>query len=164
MTAATVADATPAALVAALAEGGLTVATAESLTGGLVAVRITDVPGASAVFRGGLVAYATPVKAAVLGVPEPVLAAHGPVAPETAGAMAAAARAVFAADLAIATTGVAGPDPVDDIPPGVAFVAAQFGQGVPQTERLQLPGGRAAVREACAEAALQLGLRLCRSG
>jgi len=110
------------------------------------------------------VAYATAVKAAVLGVPQAVLSEHGPVAPATAGAMAAAARVLLGADLALATTGVAGPDPVGSIPPGVVFVAAQLGEGAPQVERLQVRGDRGTVREASADAALRLGLRLCRAG
>ena len=88
---------------------GLTLATAESCTGGLVAARLTSVPGASDVFLGGVVAYADTVKEAELGVPADVLAAHGAVSAETAAAMAAGARARLGADVAVAVTGVAGP-------------------------------------------------------
>lgn len=88
----------------------LTVAFAESCTGGLLASRLVDVPGASAVFAGGVVAYANAAKQALLGVPEALLAAHGAVSEPVAAAMAAGAKARFACDLAYATTGIAGPD------------------------------------------------------
>ena len=88
---------------------GFTLATAESCTGGLVAARLTDVPGASDVFLGSVVAYSNEVKAAQLGVPEDVLAAHGAVSEQAAAAMAHGARARLGADVAVAVTGVAGP-------------------------------------------------------
>src|SRR5439155_710954 len=88
---------------------GITVATAESCTGGLVAARLTSVAGASDVFRGGLVAYENDVKLSQLNVPEETLAAHGAVSAETAAAMAAGARESLGADVAVAVTGVAGP-------------------------------------------------------
>src|SRR3954464_3816091 len=98
-------------LLAALRARGQTLAVAESLTGGLLAAEFVAVPGASAVFRGGVVAYATDLKAALLGVPAPLLNSHGPVAPSVAAALAAGARERCGADWAAATTGVAGPDP-----------------------------------------------------
>ena len=90
-------------------ERGLTLATAESCTGGLVAARLTSVPGSSDVFLGAVVAYADEVKAVELGVPENVLQAHGAVSAEVAAAMATGARARLGADVAVAVTGVAGP-------------------------------------------------------
>ena len=90
-------------------ERGLTLATAESCTGGLVAVRLTSVPGSSAVFLGGIVAYANEVKESLLGVPAEVLAAYGAVSAETAVAMAHGARERLGADLAVSVTGIAGP-------------------------------------------------------
>ena len=94
-----------------LKEKGLTLATAESCTGGRVAERITALPGVSAVYRGGVVSYWTSVKADVLGVPQETLDAHGAVSEETARAMAEGARRVTGADIAVSVTGVAGPDP-----------------------------------------------------
>lgn len=150
------------ALLTALAEQGLSVATAESLTGGLVAAAITDVPGASLHFRGGVVAYATDIKASVLGVPMRTLQDYGPVSPQTAAAMAAAAASVMNADLGLATTGVAGPDPVGEHRPGTAYIAAAGPQGRTLVRRLDLPGERRQVRDACVSAVLRLGLRALR--
>ncbi len=98
-------------LVSRAAAAGLTVATAESLTAGLVAATIADVPGASAVLRGGVVSYAVEVKARVLGVDAAWLAEHGPVDPRVAEEMAIGAARVCDADLGVSTTGVAGPEP-----------------------------------------------------
>ena len=94
-----------------LKEKGLTLATAESCTGGRVAERITALPGVSAVYRGGVVSYWTSVKADVLGVPQETLDAYGAVSEETARAMAEGARRITGADIAVSVTGVAGPDP-----------------------------------------------------
>src|ERR1700729_3739333 len=99
-----------------LTEAGQTLATAESLTGGLVAAALTSVPGASAAFRGGVVAYATDLKAAVLGVPDDLLQLRGAVDPDVAEAMAQGARARLGTTVGISTTGVAGPDPADGKP------------------------------------------------
>src|SRR5204862_6882119 len=88
---------------------GLSLATAESETGGMVATRLTSVPGASDVFAGGIVAYANEVKQAALGVPEKLLAARGSVSAEVAEAMAQGARERLGADVAVAVTGIAGP-------------------------------------------------------
>ncbi|MGH6654195.1 MAG: CinA family protein [Actinocrinis sp.] len=101
----------------------LTVAVAESLTGGQLAAAITAVPGASAVFRGSVTAYATDLKASVLGVDAALLGAHGAVHHEVARQMAEGVRRVCRADLGIATTGVAGPEPQDGHPVGTVFVA-----------------------------------------
>ena len=89
---------------------GLTVALAESCTGGLVATTITDVPGSSGYFLGGVVSYSNEAKAALLDVPRATLDAHGAVSAQVARAMAAGAQARFAASLAASITGVAGPD------------------------------------------------------
>ncbi len=110
-------------LVDRLAARGETVATAESLTGGLLAATIVDVPGASAVFRGGLVVYATDLKATLGGVPVDLLAERGPVDPDVAAALAAGARERCGATWGLATTGVAGPTPQDGIAVGTVFVA-----------------------------------------
>ena len=96
---------------ALLLERGLTLATAESCTGGLIARRITALPGASRVYRGGVVSYWTEVKAAVLGVPQDLLDQYGAVSEPTARAMAEGARRITGADIAVSVTGVAGPDP-----------------------------------------------------
>jgi nicotinamide-nucleotide amidase len=123
-----VSSAQESALAGARAKG-LTIATAESLTGGLVAAALTSVPGASDVFVGGIVAYALDAKGAALGVPRDLLAACGPVSEEVALAMAEAARRLFGSDLAVATTGAAGPEPHGGRPPGTfcVGVAGPFG-------------------------------------
>ena len=100
-------------LIALLAARRQSIAVAESLTGGLLAAALTDVPGASAVFRGGVVAYATELKAVLLGVDRALLAAQGAVSAEVAGAMATGVRDRLGATVGAATTGVAGPDPAE---------------------------------------------------
>ncbi|MBO9568799.1 MAG: nicotinamide-nucleotide amidohydrolase family protein [Cellulomonas iranensis] len=145
------------ALVGLLARTGLTVAAAESLTGGLVAASLVDVPGASAVVRGGVVAYATDLKASVLGVDAELLAARGAVDPDVALAMAAGVRRVCGADVGLATTGVAGPDPQDGRPPGTVHVAVVAG-GVREARSLVLAGDRARVRAGTVRAVLALAL------
>src|SRR6185369_8134485 len=111
-----------AGLLAALAARGETLAVAESLTGGLLAATIVDVPGASAAFRGGFVVYATDLKATLAGVDRDLLASRGPVDPDVAVALAVGARERCGADWGLATTGVAGPDPQDGVPVGTVFV------------------------------------------
>jgi nicotinamide-nucleotide amidase len=140
-----------------------TLAVAESLTGGLLAAAIVAVPGASTVFRGGLVVYATDLKESLAGVPAELLAARGPVDPEVAVAMAEGARERCRADWGLATTGVAGPDPQDGAPPGRVYVAvagpapiAGSGAAPDRVRSLTVPGDRAAVREAAVAAALAL--------
>ena len=106
-----------------LLERGLTLATAESCTGGLIARRITALPGASKVYRGGVVSYWTEVKAAVLGVPQDILDQYGAVSEPTARAMAEGARRITGADIAVSVTGVAGPDPDErGNPVGLVFI------------------------------------------
>lgn len=105
-------------LVAALRRRGETVAVCESLTGGLASAMLVDVPGASAVLRGGLITYATDLKHTLAGVGEEILATHGPVSPECATAMAEGVRQVCGSDWAVALTGVAGPESQDGHPVG----------------------------------------------
>lgn len=151
-------------LVIELIRREITVAAAESLTGGLVTAALTAVPGASAVVRGGVTAYATPLKAALLGVDARLLARGGAVQAPVALAMAHGVRRLLGARLGLATTGVAGPDRQDGQPVGRVFVAAgwQTAEGVQQDEvrRLDLRGDRAAIRAATVDAVLALGLHV----
>lgn len=134
---------------------GCTLGSAESLTGGGVAHVLTSVPGASAVVRGGIVSYASAVKAAVLGVPEALLAERGAVDGEVALAMARGARRVLSCDAAVATTGVAGPAPSDGKPVGMVFVAVSAPSGDIVRE-LALSGSRADIRSDTVAEALRL--------
>lgn len=143
---------TAADLHARLRALGATVATAESLTGGRLAGLLTDVPGSSETFRGGLVTYATDLKVSLLGVPEAVLARHGVVSAECARAMAEGARRVTGASYAVSTTGVAGPGPQDGVPAGTVYVGVCGPDGATAVS-LELVGDREAVRErTCREA------------
>lgn len=160
--------------VRALAGAGLTVATAESLTAGLVAARLADVPGASAVLQGGVVAYQNSVKAGLLGVPADLLERVGAVDPEVARRMAEGARAGLGADVGVATTGVAGPEPHQGRPVGTVWLgvavperltAALDGlggerRGAATAIPLALDGDRQAIREATVAAALAALTRL----
>jgi len=125
------------------------------LTGGLLCAALVSVPGASAVVRGAVVAYAPDVKSEVLGVPKDLVARHGTVAAETAAAMAAAVRTLLAADWGVATTGVAGPEPVEGRPVGLVHVAVA-GPGGTRTEQLLLDGDREAVCTGAVAGALGL--------
>ena len=140
----------------ALRRRGATLATAESLTCGLVAAALASVPGASDVLRGGVAAYATDVKIGVLGVDAGLVARHGVVSAACAEAMASGARALLGADFAVSTTGVAGPGPSDGHPAGEVYVAVAGPHSAPVSRRLLLPGDRAAVRQASVAAALAL--------
>jgi nicotinamide-nucleotide amidase len=142
-------------LLAALAARGLTLAVAESLTGGLLADALVRVPGASAVFRGGIVSYATDLKATLLGVDAALLAEQGAVHPEVARQMAEGVRRVCGADVGLATTGVAGPDAQDGHAPGEVFVAVATGAGTVVVP-LVLPGDRAEIRAATVQAVLDI--------
>jgi nicotinamide-nucleotide amidase len=144
-----------AAVLEVLVARGQTLAVAESLTGGLLAATIVDVPGASRVFRGGLIVYATDLKATLAGVPADLLRAHGPVHPDTAAALAEGARTRCGADWGLATTGVAGPDPQDGVPVGTVYVAVSSATsgGV---IRLDLAGSRAEIRAGAVAGALDL--------
>lgn len=154
-------------LIAELARHGDTVAVAESLTGGLVCAALTAVPGASAVVRGSVTAYATDVKASVLGVDAQLLRSGGAVQAEVARQMAHGVRRLLGATHGVATTGVAGPDPQDDVPVGRVFIAVGWDDapGVPMDEvrMLDLSGDRAAIREQTVTAALAL-LATCVAG
>lgn len=151
-------DGPAAGLLAALRDRGWTVAVAESLTGGLVAAALVEVPGASQSLRGGVVAYATDVKGSVLGVDRDLLAAHGAVHPEVARQMAERVRALLGADVGLATTGVAGPDPQDGFSPGTVHVAVSTPSGT-RVRTLQLTGDRTAIRAATCDAVLTEALR-----
>ena len=144
-----------AGVLGSLARRGETVATAESLTGGLLAGRVTDVPGASRSFVGGVVAYATRLKVALLDVPPDVVEAHGVVSKECALAMARGVRLRLDATWGVATTGVAGPDTQDRRPAGTVWVAVA-GPEVVRARLLTLEGDRREVREGSCEAALSL--------
>jgi nicotinamide-nucleotide amidase len=127
-------------------ELGLTLATAESCTGGLVAARLTEVPGSSDVFVGSVVSYSNDVKMETLRVPAEMLARYGAVSEETAAAMAAGARTALGADVALAVTGVAGPDGgSEEKPVGLVYLHAESPSGSAQ-RRVVLPGDREAVR------------------
>jgi nicotinamide-nucleotide amidase len=144
---------------------GLTLATAESCTGGLVAGRLTAVPGSSDVFRGGIVAYADGVKETELGVERAVLDRHGAVSAETARAMADGARSRLGADVAVAVTGIAGPDGgSEEKPVGLVYLHASGPEGE-EARRIDLPGDREMIRGRATAAALHLVRRLLtRSG
>ncbi len=142
-------------LIADLRRRGLTIATAESLTGGLLCGALTDVPGASVVVRGAVVAYGTDVKASMLGVRADLLAREGAVHPEVARQMAMGVCCVLDADVGVATTGVAGPDPQDGQPVGTVFVGVCVRDRL-TVRRLAFSGSRAAIRTATVGAALEL--------
>jgi nicotinamide-nucleotide amidase len=143
------------AVVARLAAAGETLAVAESLTGGLLAARVVDVPGASAVLRGAVVAYATDLKHSLLGVDGDLLAREGAVDPEVATQMAEGVRERLGATWGVATTGVAGPGPQDGRPPGTVYLGIA-GPAGSRAVGLRLAGGRAQVRALAVDAALRL--------
>ena len=138
----------------ALLSAGLTCATAESLTGGLIGAHLTAVPGSSAIYRGGFVTYATDTKAAFLGVPEDLLEAEGAVHPDVAVHMARGARRLAGADLGVAVTGVAGPEPQDGQPVGTVYAAVAGPGHEPRVERFRFTGDRAGIRYRTVEGAL----------
>jgi PncC family amidohydrolase len=141
---------------ALLVTRGLTLVTAESCTGGLVAHRITDVPGSSAYFLGGFVTYANEAKEGVLGVRHETLLAHGAVSEETALEMARGARQRLGADLGISTTGIAGPaGGTRDKPVGLVYVALSA-PGMELCRRFVWQGDRSANKKQSAEAAMEL--------
>lgn len=154
-------------VVAELRARGWTVAAAESLTGGELTAELTRIPGASAVVNGGAVVYATELKHTLLGVDAELLAADGPVHPEVARQLAAGVRDRLAvggrpADVGVATTGVAGPDPQGGRAVGTVFVGISSAAGTRAVE-LALEGDRseirrASVRRAVAELAVELGV------
>ncbi|MFD6142956.1 CinA family protein [Promicromonospora sp. NPDC060271] len=146
-------------LLAEAAARGWTIGVAESLTGGLVTAALVAVPGASRVLRGGVVAYATDLKAGLLGVDADLLAERGAVDEAVAAQMAAGIRAVTGADVGLATTGVAGPDPQDGQAPGVVFVAVST-PVASEVQRLDLDGDRSKVIADSVRGALELALLL----
>jgi len=139
-------------LIEMMADRRLSIAVAESLTGGLLVAELIRTPGASRVVRGGLVAYGTSFKKSLLGVSVDLLAHCGPVHPEVACQMAEGVRSLFAVDgvaaaIGVSTTGVAGPDFLDGFPPGTAFVGISVG-GDARAIELALSGTRDQI---CAE-------------
>ncbi|MEI7442951.1 MAG: CinA family protein [Actinomycetes bacterium] len=147
--------------------GARTVATAESLTGGLVGAALTAVPGSSQVYRGGVIPYATDLKVSLLDIPKLTLS-HGAVSSEVVAAMAVNAAYLLNSDFGVATTGVAGPDAADDNPVGTVFIAV-FRRGrdgfevLSSVEHLELTSNhgdpvaaRADIREQSVVAALKL--------
>jgi nicotinamide-nucleotide amidase len=150
-------DTLPGVVLRALERRGETLAVMESCTGGLLASMITDTPGSSAAFRGGIVSYATEIKAR-FGVPEAILQAHGAVSVETARAMAQAAREQLGASVGVGVTGVAGPDPQEGKPVGEVHIAVATATGVRETSQ-QWRGARADIKNRAALTALNL-LRL----
>ena len=143
-------------VIAALKARGLTLAAAESCTGGLTAKRLTDVPGASAVFLGGVVSYTNGVKERALGVPHDMLEEYGAVSEPVARAMAEGVRRLTCADIALSVTGVAGPDKDDrghDV--GTVYMALSA-KNETTVQLLHLSGGRGAIRAAAADGMLRM--------
>jgi nicotinamide-nucleotide amidase len=155
-------------LVAELTRRRLTIAVAESLTGGLLTAEIVRIPGASAVLRGGVVAYQTPLKHGLLGVDADLLAEHGAVHPEVAKQMATGVRLALAvdgrpADIGVATTGVAGPRAQDGQPVGTVYLGVAFGAAV-QAIALRLGGDRTEIRARTVDQALEAVCQLLETG
>jgi nicotinamide-nucleotide amidase len=133
---------------------GLTVATAESLTAGMVAAVLADTPGASGMLQGGVVSYQNSVKADVLGVPRDLLDAVGSVDGQIAAAMAAGARRICGADIGVSTTGVAGPEPHDGKEVGTVFVGLATADGA-KSYAYDFEGSRPEIRSLACAAALE---------
>jgi nicotinamide-nucleotide amidase len=140
-------------ILSTLLAASQTVAVAESLTGGLVSAALTDVPGASRAFRGGVVSYATDLKATLLGVSEEMLAVHGAVHPGVAAAMAGGVRARLGATYGVATTGVAGPEPQDGQKVGTAHIAVSAEDDT-VVRTIALEGDRGRIRRLTVERTL----------
>jgi nicotinamide-nucleotide amidase len=151
------------AVVAALTAAGQTLSVAESLTGGLLGAVVTAVPGASAVFRAGITAYATEIKTAVLGVDAALLVQAGAVDARVAAGMAQGARRLTGSDWALSTTGVAGPTPQDGKPVGMVFIGCTGPYGSVVRE-LVLTGDRESIRSRTVAAALDLLAELIATG
>jgi nicotinamide-nucleotide amidase len=144
-------------VVAGLRDRAWTIATAESCTAGLVAARIADVPGASAVLLGGLVTYANEAKESLAAVPAELIETHGAVSREVATALAEGARAALGADVGIGVTGVAGPGGGSAAKPvGLVHLAVRGPDGLERHLERRFPGARASVRDASTTAALHL--------
>ncbi|WP_446219120.1 CinA family protein [Micromonospora sp. IBHARD004] len=144
-----------AGVVHSLHERHETLATVESLTGGLLSASVVEIAGVSGVYRGGLVVYATELKSELAGVPAELLAERGPVDPDVAVALAEGGRRRCGADWGLATTGVAGPEPQDGKPVGLVYVAVAGPLGT-DVQRLDLDGGRDHIRSAAVIEALRL--------
>jgi nicotinamide-nucleotide amidase len=145
-----------ASVIRRLTDSGETVAVAESLTGGLLSATLVDVPGASFVFRGGLVVYSTDLKGSLAGVPLDLLKDRGPVDPDVAIWLAQGARERCRADWGLATTGVAGPEPQNGMPVGTVYLGLARPDGSVLARRLDLDGDRQHIRSATVAAALKL--------
>ncbi|HLS78786.1 MAG TPA: CinA family protein [Nocardia sp.] len=150
-------------LIAALRAVGQTVATAESLTAGLLSATLAGVPGASAVLRGGLVVYATDLKHSLAGVGADLLASAGPVSAGAAEQLAVGARTRCGADWGVALTGVAGPDSQDGHPVGTVFLGVS-GPSHTEVMRLRLSGDRWTIRLTAAQSAVRELLRCVQGG
>jgi len=148
-------EAAAAQVVEAARRAGLTVACGESLTGGALCSAMVAVPGASAVVRGGVIAYHRDLKSSVLGVDPALIDRHGVVSEPVAMAMAAGVRERMGATLGVGTTGVAGPDPHEGVAPGTACVAV-VGAGAEASRTIAAKGSRDAIRAAAVAAALAL--------
>ncbi|GAA1488542.1 nicotinamide-nucleotide amidohydrolase family protein [Brachybacterium sacelli] len=145
----------PAAIIARAAQRGLVLATAESLTAGALVARLVDVPGASAVIAGGAACYSYTAKTRVLGVDAALLEETGAVTAEVAAAMAEGALDLYAADLAVSTTGVAGPGAdARGVPAGTVHLGLARSGAPALTRELHLTGGRARIRAATVAAAI----------
>lgn len=147
-------------LIATAKQRGITIAVAESLTGGLVSDAMVRTVGASEVFRGGIVAYVNDVKVSALGVNSDLLARCGAVTTEVAQQMALGVADRLGADVGLSTTGVAGPGAQDGIAPGTTVIAAVRPGGQSLVEELELTGTRTQVRRRCVLHALELALRV----
>jgi nicotinamide-nucleotide amidase len=142
---------------------GLTVATAESLTGGAVADLVSGTPGASATYVGGVVSYSTSVKQRLLGVSQATVDRHGVVSARCAAEMATGVRSLLGADFAVSTTGVAGPDAQEGKPVGLVYVGVAGPAGV-ETHELRLAGDRAAIRAEATRRAVEALLAMVGRG
>jgi PncC family amidohydrolase len=147
-------------LLNSLRRSGLTLAVAESCTGGLLGARLTDVPGSSEVFRGGIIAYSDAAKVRILGLPEAALRASGAVSEEVAARMADRVRTLFGSDGGISATGIAGPGgSTPGKPVGLVYIGAALrmgGQDRSEVRRLLLEGDRPRIRRQTVDAALEL--------
>ena len=133
-------------LIQKLGQGHLTISVAESLTGGLVAASLTQIPGASAVFKGGIIAYGDEIKQQVLKVDPALITKFTSISEPVAQSMATNVREIMNTDIGIATTGVAGPDKSDGFAPGIVFVAISIGDHK-ICQKLELVGDRTQIRD-----------------
>jgi nicotinamide-nucleotide amidase len=145
-----------AAVVAALQASGATLATAESLTGGRLAALMTEIPGSSEVYLGGVVSYATDVKVEVLDVPRALVEQYGVVSEECARAMAQGVRRLTGATYGVSTTGVAGPDSQEGKPVGTVYIALAGPDGRDAVVALELVGDRGSIQDRTCEEALRV--------